>query len=195
MFCNFQQNTQNEHPFQGLNCAGRPIFPYGAQTTRALIVRVSETFARVKTLCGSFPAAKAPAPFHGGETGAGAKIPLRPPVISAPRSSRRPPRPAGLARGDPGDFTCAGQINCPLRRDFACGEMLARRFAAPRRGRGAVHAPCARRSFQLHDRHAVLPLAVAAQAEGLHRAVAAEDLVHRLAQGAGPLAVDDAHRV
>ena len=49
--------------------------------------------------------------------------------------------------------------------------------------------------LQLHHGDTVLPLAVAAQAEALHLGVAAQQLLDRLAQGAGTLAVDDAHRV
>ena len=56
------------------------------------------------------------------------------------------------------------------------------------------HRTC-RGSPQLYDGDAVLPLAVAAQTEGLYGAVAAEDLVDTLAQGAGTLAVDDAHGI
>ena len=100
-----------------------------------------------------------------------------------------------FARGDPANFTCAGQVNCPLRRDFACGEMLVRRSAAGRRVAGAKEQQLLPSLFQLHHGHTVLPLAVAAQPEGLHRAVSPEDLMHRLAQGAGSLAVDDADRI
>ncbi len=39
---------------------------------------------------------------------------------------RRPPRKAGFA-GAPFYFTCAGEVNSPLRRDFSSGKILARR--------------------------------------------------------------------
>ena len=141
--------------------------------------------------------ARTPLPRRDGEGSEAEEQPSHRCLTSAPRWSRRPPpHPTDTVRGDPLSLTCAGQVNCPLRRGFAAGKTLVRRF------RGATARVLRQRSsratvvsLQLHDGHAVLPLAVAAQAEGFHRAVAAEGLMDRLPQGAGPLAMDDADSV
>ena len=98
---------------------------------------------------------------------------------SIPQPTRHPrPHPHGASpAGTPSQFHLRGGNESRLAPRFSPkAKMLVRRF---RGGDGEGEAQPL--TFQLHHRHAILALAVAARAEALHRRVALELLPHRLA--------------